>query len=220
MKRRKLQALASAGLVAAVTTLLAACDEVYADPILIPQPTFGSTFDAGPLTTPRPPPYVCVNERLHENGPCTVEGATCESGQSSDPDCNSTFTCVVDRGYRYWTETRRGSCAGTCPKTIVDGEPCTLTPSDGGVVSDETELQCVADGRLCGCTTGRDGAHAHPRRWVCTTAGDGCPISRPLVGSGCLGDRACDYGGCTLKRGAGMVCSEGVWQVEATECPP
>ena len=219
MKRRQLHALLGAAAAAAITTGLVACDQVYADPISIPAPSFGgTTLDAGPLVTPRPAPYACRDERLLENGPCLVEGAKCETGKSSDPLCNATFVCVLDRYGRYWTEGRQSECEGQCPTTpIVDGAPCNVG-TGAGTTPTEAELQCVSNDRLCGCTTGRDGAHAHERRWVCTTAGEGCPSGRPLIGSTCLGDRVCDYGGCTLKRGTGMICEQGVWQVEATKC--
>jgi len=221
MKRRQLHALVTVCAVTAITAGLVACDEVYADPILIPSPFFGgSGFDAGPLITPRPAPYACRDERLLENGPCVVVGAQCETGKTSDPRCNATFTCVRDPRYGlYWTETRQPSCQGTCPTTpIVNGAPCDVDTDATGKMPAEYELQCSSGEQLCGCTTGRDGAHVHERRWVCTTAGDGCPAARPLVGSTCLGDRVCDYGGCTLKRGTGMICDQGVWQVEATPC--
>lgn len=216
---RKLRLLVGSVATTMLVAFAVACDEVYADPILIPSPFFGGTrVDAGTLVTPRPSPYACRDERLVENGPCTVTGAKCESGKTSDPLCNSTFVCTRDEYGLYWTETRQPDCQGTCPANIVEGAPCAVNTNDAGLMPAEAEVQCTSGGRLCGCTTGRDGQHVHERRWVCTSAGEGCPTTRPLIGSTCLGDRLCDYGACTLKRGTGMICDQGVWQQEQIPC--
>lgn len=217
MSSRAAAALLSTASILAAGGLLFACDEVYADPVTIPPgPT---TFDAGGgATAPRAPPIAC-NSAPRENGPCPRTGAVCEVGESADPTCNGLFVCVGDsvgRGLS-WTEQSRGVCP-TCPAdpaTIVDGAPCDLGDAGAG---DEAELQCNTATGVCACTTGPDGAHAHPRRWVCVTAAEDCPKSRPLLGQPCVGDRSCDYGACAFKRGTRMICESEVWQVEGASC--
>jgi hypothetical protein len=190
------------------------CDKVYADPIT---ESVGVRPDAG-LTSPPIEPVLCP-PRAVENSPCSRASTVCEYGQSPDPSCNTVFVCAVDPSYgTYWTEQRRGSCSATCPEAdaIVDGAPCDL--GDAGSV-DDAELQCATPRGNCACTTGPDGEHAHPRRWVCTKPADGCPDARPLLGQPCVGDHECDYGACAAKRGTLMICASGVWQIEAASCP-
>lgn len=221
MKAARLYPALGASLLTAVVVV--ACGNVYADPVEAPY-SFGSGFgvDAAPITLPKDPPVPCPNV-VRENAPCSVVGLACEFGTSSDPACNSLFTCARDPSAgAYWTETRPAHCDGTCPapEQIVDGAPCTLASRpDSGISDDALELQCSTATRLCACTTGPDGAHAHERRWVCIDTGDGCPTSRPNIGHACLGDRSCNYGGCDFKRGQAMKCEEDVWQVETKSCP-
>src|SRR5262249_20927759 len=98
---------------------------------------------------------------------------------------------------------------------IIDGASCDLGDAGTG---DEAEIQCVTPRGVCACTTGVDGAHAHPRRWVCVPVGSNCPTSRPLLGAPCIGTRSCDYGACDFKRGARMICEDDVWQLEVLPC--
>lgn len=213
------------GLAAATFTggVLIACGNVYADPIEAPY-SFGATssFDAGSIPPKKNVPVVCP-ETVRENSRCSNVGTACEVGTSSDPDCNSTYICTRDPDYGlYWAESKPPSCAGVCPAPaqIVDGAPCSIPSSpDSGVPDENLELQCPSLDTLCACTTGPDSAHRHERRWVCVKTGEGCPASRPNAGRACLGDRTCDYGTCEFKRGTGMICDQGVWQVEATPCP-
>jgi hypothetical protein len=218
MRTRKLGAL---GFTILTAGALIACGTVYADPITVPY-TFGSssTFDSGPITLPKTPAKACVGY-IDEDSPCDNLDQSCEVGTSSDPDCNATFTCIRDAyAGQYWTETTPRSCPDQCPapSAIVDGAPCTL-PSYGANVPPVAEMECRGPTSLCACTTGPDGAHVHDRKWVCVTAGDGCPLTRPLNGQSCLGDHTCDYGGCAFKRGTGMICQDGVWQIQETACP-
>lgn len=200
---------------------IVACGNVYADPIEVPY-TFGSSSSSsGTIPVTKNVPVACP-VAITENGPCDVVGTACEFGESSDPDCNTTFTCTRDPKYGlYWTETRSPHCAGKCPDPaqIVDGAPCTIPDRpDGGLAEESRELQCEGPTSLCACTTGPDGAHVHERRWVCVPTADGCPIGRPNLGRACLGEHVCDYGSCEFKRGTGMICDQGVWQVEAQSC--
>jgi hypothetical protein len=222
MTRRILVALASVGAVVGGAFLFA-CDQVYADPITAPFTT--PRVDAG-LTSTRVPPVPCPRS-VSENAPCSRPNAVCESGsratppppEEADPKCNSTFVCANDTtSGLYWTEQTAPACAGKCPadlKTIVDGAPCEIADAGG----DEAELQCTTDTALCACTTGPDGAHSHPRRWVCVKPSDsGCPVKRPLLGQACFGEHVCDYGACDFKRGSQMICADEVWQFEAKQC--
>lgn len=198
---------------------LAACGRVYADPIQI-NTSSTSTIDGGVLTAPSTPPFECDAEP-DDNSPCLDPGAICEIGSSSDLACNSVYKCIVDQTYGpYWSETKPPTCSDSqCPAAITDGAPCTISEPDGGATPDEAEQVCPANDGICACTTGSDGAHAHPRKWVCVKPVDGCPATRPLQGEPCLGDRTCDYGSCAFKRGTSMICDQGVWQVQDSTCP-
>jgi hypothetical protein len=196
---------------------LFACDEVYADPVTVPRPSFGSVPDSG-LTSTRKPPAACPRNP-RENGPCNAPESVCEVGTSLDPKCNATFVCTADdlTLQSYWTERSPSSCTGVCPapSQIVDGAPCETGDAGEGAAA---ELHCATPIGNCACTTGRDGAHAHERKWVCTKPEVGCPETRPLHGQPCSGERACDYGSCTSKRGSRMICEDDVWQVEVGPC--
>jgi hypothetical protein len=200
---------------AMVGGLLFGCDQVYADPVTTP---FFSPFSGIPdsgLTSTRIPPVACRSVP-EENAPCSRVGAICESGKSPDKMCNAVFVCADDRTYgSYWTEESPGGCSETCPdrSLIVEGAPCDI---DGGT---EAELHCTTPLGTCACTTGRDGAHAHARMWVCVKPADTtCPPDMPLLGAPCFGQRVCDYGSCAFKRGFRMICEDDVWQTEGAPC--
>jgi len=211
--------LASATL-AVLAGALFACDRVYADPVQPGSATSGRT-DSG-LTSPRLPAVPCPDKETFENSPCVGPGNVCEYGPSPDPSCNPTYVCTSDDTYGlYFREQSRKTCVFTCPKDlkeIVDGAPCDISKYGDGGTGDEAEVQCSTPQGTCACTTGPDGAHAHPRRWVCRAAGEGCPIDRPKLGQICVGEHACDYGACAFKRGARMTCQDETWQIEAAPC--
>ena len=195
--------------------LLFACDEVYADPVTT-APFVNPFPDAG-LTTTRNPPAPCP-QAAQENSPCSQIGAVCEYGTSPDQKCNTLFVCASDARYgSYWTEQTPPKCTGVCPDTsqIVEGAPCDLGDAGSGP---EAELHCTTPAGSCACTTGRAGAHAHPRMWVCKRVEGDCPPKRPLLGSACSGARVCDYGACEFKRGSRMLCEDDVWQTEIAQC--
>ena len=207
------RAIVLGGLTAAVTTLLFACDELDADPITAPYTTpFSGIPDAG-LTSTRVIPLQCPT-RIRENTSCPQAQTRCELGTSADPKCNTLYVCATDTSYgNYWEVETPPSCAGVCPEDpsqIVDGAPCAI--ADAGAPEDE--LHCSTPQGLCICTTGRDGAHAHDRVWVCKKTDDGCPATRPLFGQPCVGHAECDYGACISKRGERMICADDVWQTE------
>jgi len=196
--------------------LLFACDEVYADPVTAPFSSFFGTADSG-LTSTRTPPFACTGAP-EENSPCIQPNAVCEQGQSPDSKCNTLFVCANDSQFgAYWTEQTAPSCNTICPdpSQIVDGAPCELGDAGGP----EAELHCTTSLGTCACTTGRDGTHAHARKWVCTKpAASLCPPSRPMLGQPCSGQRSCDYGSCVSKRGMRMICEDDVWQTEVATC--
>jgi hypothetical protein len=213
------------GLAAVFAALLVsagiACNNVYADPIEAPYGFGFASSSSGSIPPTKIAPTPCPGS-VHDNGPCEVVGSACEYGDSSDLDCNTTYQCTRDPTYGpYWAEVKSPHCAGKCPDPaqIADGAPCTIpNPPDSGISNESLELQCPGPDTLCACTTGPDGAHLHERKWVCVKAGEGCPLERPNAGTQCLGDRSCDYGSCEFKRGTGMVCDQGVWEVEARPC--
>ncbi len=198
--------------------LLFACGEVYADPVTAPLfSPFSGIPDSG-LTSRRNPPVACSTSPRGENSPCSQPGSICEYGASPDQKCNTLYVCAADTYYgSYWTEQAPPSCVLSCPddpSQIVDGAPCDVADAGG----DEAELHCTTPVGTCICTTGRDGAHAHARQWVCTKPAEDCPAKRPLLGQPCVGAHSCDYGACESKRGMRMICEDDVWQTEIAQC--
>jgi hypothetical protein len=209
---------------AALVALAAwACGQVYADPV---KQGFGSPsspgIDSG-ILAPRLPAVPCPPTEVGENGPCDNEGNVCEYGSSPDPACNTSYRCVQDADYGdYWTEASPPKCPFSCPPSsaIVDGAPCNIAAyGDAGTPDDAAELQCATPNGTCACTTGPDGAHVHPRTWVCRKPAADCPAVRPLLGALCVGEHSCDYGACDFKRGSRMTCQDEVWQIETAACP-
>jgi len=208
--------------VAAILFALVACGDIYADPqgdvVPAPRPTFDGSF------FPQDTPSLCPVKRPQENTLCTLVGSTCEYGTSPDLSCNDTLACVGDSfsGQSFWERRTNGSCpVEQCPGEdagSIDGLPCNLPLGDSGPPSDADELLCQTFDGLCACTTGRDGAHTHPRRWVCVKSISQCPTDRPLAGHPCPNDLWCDYGSCKFKRGVLMQCRQNVWLTGGATC--
>jgi hypothetical protein len=202
---------------------IAACGNVYADPVTRSSSSITPGVDSG-VSAPRQPGIPCPSSTASlENTPCPSAGGVCEYGSSPDPSCNTTFRCVNDAEFGlYFTEQEsRTTCAFTCPadpSEIVDGAPCDLAKYGDGGAGDEEELQCTTALGTCACTTGPDGAHFHERRWVCKKTENCCPTERPHLGQICVGDHSCDYGACDFKRGSRMQCLDETWQIEASPC--
>jgi hypothetical protein len=202
---------------AALGVLAVACDEVYANPVTT-SPPGPFVPDSGGLRVTRTPPIQCPRGEVTVNQTCAQPSGRCEYGGSPDGQCNTIYVCSEDSRYgAYWSEQSAPRCALACPEDpslIVEGAPCDVADAGG----DEAELHCTAAQRTCMCTTGRDGNHAHPRKWVCITPDQDCPAKRPLLGQPCFGSRACDYGACLSKRGMRMICADDVWQTEGEPC--
>ncbi|MBX3185880.1 MAG: hypothetical protein KF819_02650 [Labilithrix sp.] len=209
---------------AVLAALPAACGDVYADPVR----------DTGMATSARPPssafPGPTIEERMLpcpnqplEGSACGSLGMTCEYGVSPDATCNTTLTCIGDASFGGAWVARPSKLCPTydCPRgamaTIRD-QPCDLPRSDAGPPSEADELACPMDDGVCACTTGRDAAHAHPRRWVCVTPRPSCPATRPLAGQSCVAARQCDYGSCDFKQGMQMDCRGDVWLAGGATC--
>jgi hypothetical protein len=197
--------------------LLGACGDVYADPGGVPS---GNDLPIPSIdaVTSRPGPFtMCPSGRPRENTACTSLDA-CEYGSSSDRACNDVLACNGST----WTRRPSEDCfAYACPPptsvAALDGQPCSLGEDAGA--SDSDEAVCDVSDGVCACTTGRDGAHAHPRRWVCArpTTRD-CQLPRPRAGEPCAGQIWCDYGSCLFKRGTVMECLNNAWVTGGLRC--
>ncbi len=56
-----------------------------------------------------------------------------------------------------------------------------------------------------------------PQTWQCNGASQGCPATRPLVGSPCTTDsQSCTHGDCNT---IGVVCQKGTWHTQMFGCP-
>jgi hypothetical protein len=212
----------SASLALAAAAVAVACGDLYADPIVeeIVEP---AAFDAATLD-PQNVEQPCPASRPSENAPCSPLGMTCEYGTSPDMRCNAILSCAPYFGVASWEGRSREVCSRkACPDRSVaelDGTPCTLPEGDpdAGPPRDADELVCSVEGGTCACTTGRDGAHAHERRWSCVKPSGDCPVHRPLAGQACGAPRWCDYGSCAFKRGLRMECAGGVWLTGGASC--
>ena len=163
---------------------------------------------------------VSSNERHgRSTAPCC---ALREYGSSADPECNMTLACEGSQFEAAWAPRPRGTCfSDICPESgdvgSLDGKPCALE-SDSSAITDADEAVCnMADG-VCACTTGRDGASWHERRWSCVKPISVCPPNRPVLGSACTGTLWCDYGSCAFKRGSVMECVQGIWLTGGATC--
>jgi hypothetical protein len=208
-----------------------ACGDLYSDPV--------QTVSTGPseVGVASPPPDFdasvsipndllssCPSNAL-EGAACGTTGLTCEYGSSPDMHCNTTLVCVPDPQLGgTWTARPSMLCPSyACPAhtasiVSVDGTACQIPQTDAGPATDADELLCpMADG-TCACTTGVDGAHAHPRRWVCVKPSTGCLTRRPLAGESCPSEQSCDYGSCEFKHGLRMQCDGTAWRTEGAVC--
>jgi hypothetical protein len=203
-----------------------ACGDIYVDPDGVPVAsstkiaTDSGSFEDEAIT-------ICPPNRPRENSACQAVGSACEYGGSADRECNGVLVCRGAESQSYWDRQGNGRCSlNTCPKGIdmiaLNGQPCALDEADGGPTTDIDEAVCNVGDGICACTTGRDGAHAHPRRWVCVRPiFSSCPAARPLAGQPCAGGLWCDYGSCQFKRGVVMECKNDVWVISGggTPCP-
>jgi hypothetical protein len=211
------------GLAAIAVSVATACGDNVAEPGGDPIPVPRS--DA---TAPLPPdlPIFCPDARPSTNGPCQVEGSTCEYGTSPDMQCNKTYACVPDQSGNLWIERAVDRChRTTCPAEpasieTLDNQPCSIpTALDAGPATDADEAVCGMTNGICACTTGAGGADTHERRWVCVRPdGGGCPLQRPRAGDTCNGNLWCDYGSCKWKRGLLMQCKEQHWVSGGAPC--
>ena len=210
------------------TVVVTACGDVYADPDPPAPPGtpmgdagLGVVVDAGPAF-PGDTLSPCPRSQPRENSSCAQPGSTCEYGTNADPECNTTVACEGVSFEAAWTPRPRQTCfSSVCPKSgdvsSLDGRPCDLT-DDGDAITDADEAICNMTDGVCACTTGRDGASRHERRWVCVRPIAVCPPGRPLLGSSCTGTLWCDYGSCAFKRGSIMECVEGGWLTGGATC--
>lgn len=204
--------------------LAGACGDVYADPDSDVPGTPVVVVDAGvgAISTDNTIVF-CPKGRPRENSTCEAPGSTCEYGASADRQCNTVLACIgAAFSSRAWTARPNEACfSSICPVATdiatLDGKPCALD-ADGGPVTDNDEAVCNMTDGICACTTGRDGASKHERRWVCVRPESGCPTSRPHLGASCSGSLWCDYGSCAFKRGLLMECSNSAWVAGGAPC--
>jgi hypothetical protein len=200
---------------ALVALALVACSDVVIDTTDGNGASTASASVPGEDTIPRDAIVSC-GARPDEDSPCRNVGASCEYGESPDPECNTTLVCEgAANSVAAWTPRAAHTCnLHECPKgniASLDGQPCNVPSVDGGSPTPDAELQCTMTDGICACTTGPDGSHAHDRKWVCTSPTPDCPYQRPLAGQPCSPARLCDYGSCLFKRGLRMQCQSGVW---------
>lgn len=229
-----------AALAIAGAALAAGCGDLYADPVPSFTPTpfaSGASFVDAAATIPHDFVTPCPANAVEEGAACKDPGLTCEYGSSPDMRCNTTLACAPNDAFGpTWTARPSVLCPTyACPAKAdkvaqIDGTVCEIPVPDAsaGVAdasapkspppTDADELVCPLSDGVCACTTGPDAAHAHNRRWVCTTPISACPAQRPLSGSECFSPRSCDYGSCAFKRGIRMSCDGSVWTTGESTC--
>lgn len=225
---RKLQVIAgSAATSAFVTLAMVGCGDVFADPdgeiIEPPEASADVEIDTNNAAVfPDDTPPTCPSSRPRENTSCEQTGSTCEFGESADSQCNAMLTCRGAPLQGYWEAQSSETChRAVCPRganvASLDNTPCTIDGVDGGA-TDRDEAVCNMIDGVCACTTGRDGASRHERKWVCIRPISSCPTNRPRAGDTCSGRLWCDYGSCAFKRGLLMECRSNVWLAGGAPC--
>jgi hypothetical protein len=199
------------------------CGDVYADPQ--PETTTIPAEDEDAATPmAEAPPMACPPSRPRENSTCAVPGSVCEYGTSADQECNTILVCRGVLPESYWEALPSSSCRKhVCPTDAnvasLDGKPCALEQgADAEPITDADEAVCNMSDGVCACTTGRDGATAHERKWICVKPVTSCPPNRPLAGQACRGNSWCDYGSCSSKRGLLMECIGSIWRMGGATC--
>ena len=151
---------------------------------------------------------------------CTSVGVECEYGNDLNVDCETIARCDASG----WTITPPAS-APTCP-TPAPGASC---PASYSAVPQQstcsTAATCAYPQGTCSCEVycgpqypvGHACEAGTPMTWECTGAVQGCPATRPRVGTACsTAGQACDYGDCNT---IGVVCQSGTWHTQMNGCP-
>jgi hypothetical protein len=146
-------------------------------------------------------------------------GLECEYGNDVNIDCDTIAHCDTS-GWKITPPATQN-----CP-TPAPGPSC---PSSYAAVPQQstcsTAATCAYPQGTCSCEVycgsqypvGHPCEAGTPMTWQCTGAAQGCPPTRPLVGSACTTDaQSCNYGDCNT---TGVVCQNGTWHVRFNGCP-
>lgn len=161
----------------------------------------------------------CPSSAPAAGSACGTQGLECEYGTDPDLACETIARCDSTG----WTVTppATNGCptqppASSCPASyasVPQNQTCTTAASctyPQGTCS--CEVYCGSQyptGHMCEAGT--------PMTWQCNGPMQGCPASRPLVGSACTDNGLmCDYGDCNA---IGVVCTSGTWHTMHNGCP-
>jgi hypothetical protein len=184
----------------------------------------GGDAACGPFGCDEPQPVgpfaPCSPTPPEAGTPCAVPGEQCEYGGGFLLQCNPVLSCYGG----VWTSPVGNGCALDPFADAGDaGCPATWSESNGFVGSGTCPaLDCEYPEGYCACQNYCSGAgqaptpRQRPRRtvsgaWACKASVPPCTTPRPLLGTPCDTDAACDYGwpcGC----GERQSCVQGVWQ--------
>ena len=180
--------------------------------------------DGGPLPDSGPAPQgLCPAQPPAQGASCTSAGLTCEFGGtgpgllcSTIASCNGTSTAP-----KWFVNAPSPSCVSdpahnpsSCPVSF--GALATGAACPAGLPSGS---RCVYDEGLCGCTSCASDA-GQTSQWSCAVfpKPQGCPDSRPAIGSPCTtADQECVYGSfCSVLGGLPTLrCTAGMWERQA-----
>jgi hypothetical protein len=162
----------------------------------------------------------CTVSAPSSGGACSPQGLECEYGTDPNLECETIARCDAAG----WSITPPASSG--CP-TPAPGASC---PASYSVVPQDatctTATSCAYPQGTCSCEvycgpqypTGHMCEAGTPMTWQCTGATtQGCPSSRPRVGSACTdAGLQCNYGDCNS---IGVVCQSGTWHTQQNGCP-
>jgi hypothetical protein len=161
--------------------------------------------------------WPCVN-------PVAPEPLVCEYGGDEWGNCTITVSCfdgadgAPDAGTGWLYDIAESPERSTCDLATI-GCPASFDLDGGGApdCTDTASTACEYGSQgECGCGAGE---------WSCrawSSAGAGCPVHRPRLGSKCsIESQACDYGNCCgigVTLGPSMICQSGIWVFVDAEC--
>lgn len=168
-------------------------------------PASGSGGSGGVTLAP------CPSSPPLSGAPCSsTDGLhVCEYGGDANSRCTTGARCFNGAWSVDAPDPACEQQPAACPASFAEVAQGTLCPLTTGV--------CAYPEGLCGCrpclADAGTGAIWHCNAW--TSAGEGCPSPRPLLGSACAVEAAeCDYGHCCGRPALGpsMKCVAGTWE--------
>jgi hypothetical protein len=160
----------------------------------------------------------CPNDPPQDNTPCMTAGLRCEYG-GTGPErlCSTMATCEEYDAKLIWVIAPRFvTCVETVSQNLPACAPTFHARPSGAACPQQMPLgSCVYPEGMCGCfaCAPTDGGRAQD--WHCERfpRPEGCPDTRPPIGSACANDgQTCEYGSrCRVLTVPRLTCKGGLW---------